>query len=90
MAKKIEIPLIPSDFKDNYYASIHNCPLAKAVKRIMKKTNVATGPKWVYVNDKPYEIKDGFYPDDYQFVKEEYEKDPKMKKVQYVVTLIQN
>lgn len=97
MAKKIEIPLIPSDFIGNRYVNNTDCPLARAAKRYFDQPYVSCCSETLSIRDKVtgitqkfYTIKDGFSDQDYDFVKEQYEKDPKMKKVQYVVTLIQN
>lgn len=88
--KKIEILLLPSDFKRSDYTNPSNCPLAKATKRHFKfeKDYLGVTPSYVYINGQMYNIKDSFGGADYQYVKDEYEKDPKMLKAQYVVTLI--
>ncbi len=98
MSKTIEIGLIPSDFKGNAFISNTDCPLARAVKRhfkIKNHENIFVKPDGVKLSKRngsyniKYIIKNRFTADDFLFVREQYENDPQMKKVQYVVTLIE-
>lgn len=86
--RNIEVILKPQDFVGNDYESNEDCALARAMKRHFKIKNVCVTPCWVELADSNFNIKDGFLPSDFDFVKEQYENDPKMKKARYVVTLI--
>ncbi len=88
----IEIPLIPKDFKNTSSTNPHDCALNRAIKRKFKINSIDSS---LYVDctvvaiiNVYYKIKGGFYCYDYDFVKEQYEKDPEMKDTQYIVTLI--
>jgi len=92
--KKLEVILIPEDFNDAYYTSPWDCPLARAVKRVLGNDKFSVDSTHVYGEDakgsryKSFKIKDEFCFDDYDFVGDKYEKDPKMLKARYVVTLL--
>lgn len=84
-AKTIKVDLLPEDFEGNNFND-YDCPLARAIKRKLKRT-IICGAWTVGINE--FKIKrDGFLLDDYEFVKKQYEKDPKAKKVIYYVELI--
>ena len=84
----MRIYLIPKDFKNSSFIDNEDCPLARAVKRELKTTDVDVDPWELYINDKHFTILNGgFKAEDYFFVKEEYEKDPKMEKAQYYVEI---
>lgn len=89
--KKIKIILTPADFIGNCYSDIHDCPLARAVKRHFKTTDASVDSETVTINRltqwQDFKILKEFNYEDYFYVKEQYRKDPEMKKTCYVVTL---
>ncbi len=87
--KTIEILLTPKDFIGTDFTDNTNCALVKAGKRHFKEDRV-TCDTYTFnrrSKNKDYKIIDQFDSNDYEFVREQYEKDPMMKKVQYYVTL---
>lgn len=91
---KVQIPLIPSDFSDKQEFSSQKCALANAIRRLYPKTTgkITVGTTDILEERFPYsdqiaEIHKYFLREDYEYVKEQYKKDPQMKKTQYVVTL---
>lgn len=93
MKKKHQILLEPKDFIGSSYTDSSGCPLAKATTRYFKSDRSLCDDEEMTIikNDKQtdFEIKNRFNSDDYDFVKEQYEKDPKMLKARYYVTLIE-
>ncbi len=91
--KPIEILLRPEDFIGNDYSDIDDCALTRAAKRHFKTDKLTCDPYELHILDtyrmikKVFLIKDNFGVDDFNFVRNEYKKDPKMKKVKYYVTL---
>lgn len=94
--KTIKIDLLPKDFKESNFHDPSNCPLAKAAKRYFGK-DVATCTEVldVYLDEEEivddpnnsYSIINEFNWSDYEYVAEQYEKDPKAKKCIYYVEL---
>jgi len=91
MKKNIEIILKPEDFNKTVFLDIENCALAKAIKRKFKKLtdyDIGVGTQTVSIERTEYEIENGFNSEDYEYVKNQYKKDPKMLKARYIINLI--
>lgn len=91
--KNIEVVLLPKDFKRTEYTSSSDCALARAVNRHFKTNTASVDEETVDINflednHQSFKIKRKFTPDDFDFVAEQYQKDPKMTKGYYVVTLM--
>jgi hypothetical protein len=94
--KKIEVALRPEDFAGNTYLDTYDCPLARAAKRHFGYEHVSVGSVTFKIRDENFnellslDIVGHFGDDDHDFVREQYESDPGMKKHVYVVTLSPN
>lgn len=84
--------MLPEDFVGNCFSNYEDCPLARAATRYFKKPTEATEYRlFVGKTDSlnpTHLIPKEFNITDYDFVKEQYEKDPKAKKTIYYVELI--
>lgn len=90
--KTIKVDLLPKDFVDNHFSNYEDCPLARAATRYFKEYTEATEARLFVGGTDSYNpthlIPKEFNNTDYEFVKEQYEKDPKAEKVIYYVELI--
>lgn len=89
MKKRIEIELLPKDFKGNEFQDASDCPLVRAVKRVIKCKNASCFERMVSIDigRRRFAIVDEFDEEDHDYVKDAYTKDPKALKAIYVVTL---
>jgi hypothetical protein len=93
--KEIIIDLLPEDFssvrEDPHglqYVSPENCPVARAIRRSTNSKNIIVTPWIVSTDKKNYEIKRGFTSEDYDFVREKYQKSN--HDTIYFITLIED
>jgi len=80
----LHIYLRPEDFDSKYYS-----PLKQALFRLHYKTVAVPNSQEVYIKGKHYLIENEFDYYDFLYVKDQYRLDPKMKKAEYYVTLIE-
>lgn len=93
MKKTYKIDLLPEDFEEANYFNIEDCPLARAMRRHFDEKYCTCGGTFVEIWDdwhyggikKNFSIVNGFYREDYDFVKEQYQ-DPNHDTI-YFVTL---
>ncbi len=76
-------------FSSPWSYSIYKAMLRKGFKQIDVCISHAWGIKWNQYRQTEYRIDGKFEWDDFLYVKEQYRKDPEMKKCEYYVTLIE-
>ncbi len=95
MKKALELLLIPDDFKGSYVDN-NNCPVARCVKRLLKKKRLKDITVNVHTHGviltksgriSEYRIAGGFLSEEYRKIKAEYALPQKERKLDYYIEL---